>query len=250
MTKAEFCFHGCLGDFFNASQKEHSIEVDLKGYETVKHLIEALGVPHTEIDLIVIGGSPVDFKYRVKGGEKIQIYPLGTDINIHPKPNLRPELNEEIKFVLDGHLGKLATYLRLLGFDVIYENDANDRKLAEISCRDERVLLTRDRGLLMRSIVVHGYWVRSKSPRQQLTEVIQRYSLVQHIRPFARCPHCNTELKFVAKEEIYDRLELKTQLFYDDFRICLSCDQIYWKGSHVQRMEALFDEILEGGWRK
>lgn len=244
MPRAIFRFFAELNDFLPASQRQLPIVVSFNGHESVKHLLESLGVPHTEVDVILINAQSVDFSARLRDGDEVQVYPSAQGWQLVPLIHLRPEASQQPRFVLDGHLGKLAVYLRLLGFDTRYQNDFNDDELAEISSLEGRILLTRDRGLLKRSQVRQGYCVRTKFPRQQVVEVLQQYGLQAQARPFSRCARCNGVLQVVTKEEVYERLEPKTKLYYDDFRICRDCDQIYWKGSHFERLEKQLQAIL------
>jgi hypothetical protein len=149
--------------------------------------------------------------------------------------------------VLDNHLGKLAAYLRLLGFDVIYRNNLQDEELTRISSQEERILLTRDRRLLMRRAVIQGYCVRALLPRQQALEVLQRYDLFSAILPFGRCVHCNALLQPAPKEQIIDRLQPLTRRYFDQFQRCPDCDQVYWKGSHYDHFQAFIQELLQRG---
>ena len=243
MPAAAFRFHADLNDFLPKENRQGDIRVSFNGHETVKHLIEALGVPHTEVDIILVNGVSVDFTHQPGRDDQVDVYPArawqGASI-VH----LQPEFPDQPRFVLDSHLGKLASYLRLFGFDALYRNDFGDEELAEISDHEDRILLTRDRGLLKRNQVKHGYCVRGKIPREQVVEVLHRYSLEDRIEPFSRCARCNGLLTPVSKTEVYERLEPKTKLYYDDFRICRDCDQIYWKGSHYERMEKAIQELL------
>jgi uncharacterized protein with PIN domain len=183
----------------------------------------------------------------VQNGDRISVYPVFESLDVSSLTRLRPEPLREPRFVLDTHLGKLAHYLRLLGFDTLYDNGYEDDELAQISSREKRILLTRDRGLLKRSIVTHGYCVRGTNPRRQLTEVLRRFDLFEVVQPFRRCIRCNGLLEPVSKEAILHRLPPKTPEYYDEFRRCQACDQIYWKGSHFQRMQQFVERVLERG---
>jgi uncharacterized protein with PIN domain len=165
-------------------------------------------------------------------------------INITPLVRVRPQPLREPRFVLDTHLGQLATYLRMLGFDTLYQNDQLDEELAHLSSQEGRILLTRDRGLLKRNMVSHGYCVRETHPRQQLVEVLRRFDLFEAVRPFRRCIRCNGLLQPVSKAAICDRLPPRTQQYYDEFRLCQDCKQIYWKGSHYHRMQQFIKKVL------
>jgi len=249
MPTATFRFYAELNDFLPEHQRRVDFEHRFGAHETIKHIIETLGVPHTEVDLILADGESVDFGYRVPDGAQMSIYPVFESLNIAQISRVRPKPLRELRFVLDIHLGKLAAYLRLLGFDCLYRNDFEDQELAEISSQQKRILLTRDRGLLKRGQVTHGYCVRTKDPQKQIQEIIQRFDLADLARPFSRCAHCNGLLRPVPKAEVFDRLEPKTKLYYDEFQICQNCDQIYWKGSHFRHMEGFIEDIIEKGAR-
>ncbi len=245
MKTATFQFHADLDELLPKGKRGAKIQVKINGHETVKHLIEALGVPHTEVDVVLVNGESVPFAYRLKSGDQVQVYPPRVKVDVTPVIRLRPEGKGEARFVLDGHLGRLAAYLRLFGFDALYRNDFDDDELASISCAEDRLLLTRDRGLLKRAVVHRGYWVREKEPQRQLEEIFNRFSLASQARPFTRCAKCNGLLKPVSKEEVYERLEPKTKAYYHDFRKCEQCDQVYWKGSHFRKLEKLIQKLLK-----
>ena len=237
MNEATFHFYGALNDFFPDSQKDAPLSCSFNSDQSVKHLIEAMGVPHTEVGCVLINDSPVDFSYRVNDGERVEIYPLAAEASMGESPGAA-------RFVVDNHLGRMAYYLRMLGFDTLYRNDYQDDELAQTAEQEGRILLTRDRRLLMRNQVQRGYWVRSLSPRQQILEVLRRYNLKAQITPFRRCIRCNGILQLVSKEAVLDRLEPLTRLYFDDFRICPDCQQVYWKGSHYERMRQFIDQWL------
>lgn len=245
MKRACFRFYAELNDFLPPAKRQKRFTHSFDGRVSIKDMIESLGVPHTEVDLILVNGGSVDFDYLVQHGDRISVYPVFETIDIAPLVRVRPQPLREPCFVLDTHLGKLAAYLRMLGFDTRYRNDFLDDELARISSEEGRILLTRDRGLLKRGVVSHGYCVRESNPRQQLVEVLRRFDLVESITPFRRCIRCNGLLKSVPKQTIIDRLPPKTQQYYDEFHICESCAQIYWKGSHYQRMERFVASVLE-----
>ena len=244
MTRATFRFYAELNDFLPPGRcQEFTYEFQRRG--SVKDLVEALGVPHTEVDLILVNGVSVDFGYLVQDGDRVSVYPVFESLDIEPAVRLRPHPLREPRFVLDVHLGKLTTYLRLLGFDTLYRNDYPDAELARISSEEGRLLLTRDRGLLKRGVVSHGYYVRATEPLAQLLEVLRRFDLFETIRPFHRCVKCNGTVEPVAKESVLEFLLPKTRLYYDEFYRCLECGRVYWRGSHYERMERLVDRIRQ-----
>ena len=245
-TLATFRFYAELNDFLPPEQRQQDIEHSFDLPASVKDVIESLGVPHPEVDLILVNGESVDFGYLVRHGDRISVYPVFELVDISPLVRVRPQPLREPRFVLDVHLGRLATYLRMLGFDSLYRNNYDDEELAQISSEQHRILLTRDRGLLKRSIVTHGYCLRTTSPKAQLAEVLHRFDLFGLITPFSRCLRCNDLLQPVNKAEIVDEIPAQTRQFYTEFRRCRGCRQIYWKGSHFQRMQEFVEQILEG----
>lgn len=244
MSQATFHFHAELNDFLPAARRLGPFVHSFAGRVAIKDMIESLGVPHTEVAAILAGGRAVDFGYLVQDGDQIAVYPVSTPPTGVVAVALRPPLPPEPCFVLDAHLGQLAAYLRMLGFDTLYRNDYADDQLAQVSSAEGRILLTRDLGLLKRGIVTHGYFVRETNPRRQVAEVLRRYQLAGVIMPLRRCIRCNGVLQPVSKEEIGARLEPKTRAYYDEFSICASCDQIYWKGSHYEQIRQFIDNVI------
>lgn len=244
MPQACFRFYAELNDFLLQERRQRTFAHVFELSSSVKDMIESLGVPHTEVDLILVNGESVDFSYLVQADDQISVYPVFESIDITPVLRVRPEPLREPRFVLDVHLGQLAIYLRMLGFDTLYRNDYDDAELAQISSRGGRILLTRDRGLLKRNIVTHGYCLRTTQPRQQLIDVLRRFDLFGSITPFTRCLHCNTVLQAVEKAELSQRLSSKTLQVYNLFRRCPHCDRIYWQGSHFKHMQQFIDSVL------
>ncbi len=235
MPTALFHFFPDLNSFLLPDRRAGTFLESFAYGQTVKHLLEAAGVPHTEVGLIKINTQPVDFSVFVEEGNLVEVFPA-TAVDTPPP--------ESIRFVLDNHLGRLAAYLRMLGFDALYRNDFADKELAAISAEQERILLTRDRRLLMRKIVHHGYCLRSLNSREQLSEVLRRYHLTDQAAPFRRCLRCNTPLETVPKQAIMDQLEPLTQKYFEEFQRCPNCRQIYWKGSHYEHMQAMINALV------
>ncbi len=242
---AELRFYAELNDFLPSPMRGVPFRQRLDGRNSIKHVIEALGVPHTEIDLILVNGESVGFDHIVEDRDTASVYPVFESIDVGAITRVRQSPLRDLRFVLDGHLGKLAGYLRMLGFDAAYARDADDHELARVSATQRRMLLTMDRGLLKHRRVTHGYLVRHTDPREQAIEVLRRFDLSDRATPFRRCMRCNGELEAVAKDEIMHRLLPKTKRYYDDFRRCADCDRIYWKGSHFRRMEDFLHGITD-----
>ncbi len=231
-----------LNFFLRSDRRERPFSTPLYPPVTIKHIIESLGVPHTEVEAIVSNGRSVNFDYLAQPDDSFAIYPPFALPNGVPLVPLRTPLNENPRFILDNHLGKLARYLRLLGFDTLYPRDhLPDEALAQMAYDQQRVMLTRDRGLLMRTIISHGYCLQTKDGVEQLTAVLHRYQLHDQIRSWTRCLRCNGFLQPVAKAQIIDRLQPKTKRYFNEFQICVNCEQIYWKGSHFSALEKLVE---------
>jgi len=238
-----FRFYEELNDFLPPSRRGISFPSIIKGNPSVKDAIEALGVPHVDVDMIIINGDPVDFTYKLKEGDHVSVYPVFESFDISSVSPLRAKPLRETKFILDVHLGKLAKYLRLCGFDTLYGNRYTDDFIIGISLSDHRIILTRDRGILKNRKVMHGYWIRSAVPEEQLTEVLNRFDLRGSFNPFTRCLECNGLLSDVKKEEIIGRLLPDTKKYFNDFRKCTKCGRIFWEGSHYDKMK-IFIETL------
>lgn len=237
-------FYAELNDFLPPALQQRRFEYVFELNPPVKDIIESLGVPHTEVDLVLINGESADLAQRIEDGDMISVYPVFESLDISSIVRIRATPLRVTRFVLDVHLGKLARYLRMLGFDALYRNDYDDAELAQLSRDQGRILLTRDRGLLMRNMVTHGYWVRSTHPMAQAAEVVARFDLVDAARPFSRCLCCNGLLRAVEKTAIRDRLEPRTARYYDEFAICTVCGRVFWKGSHYERMLRLVRQLL------
>jgi uncharacterized protein len=245
MRQAQFRFYAELNELLELEWRGRSFVYTFGVSPSLKDAIEAFGVPHTEVGLILANGETAAFSRLLRDGDSISVYPVFRSLDLTPLAllHLRPE--GEMQFVLDTHLGKLAAHLRMLGFDTFYRNDCPDEELAHISATEQRILLSRDRGLLRRSIVTRGYLVRAAEPREQLIEVCRRFNLYGFIAPFRRCLDCNSLLQVVPKDLIRDRLPPETRKHYDEFHICPGCNRIYWKGSHYQRMVGLIESIID-----
>lgn len=245
MTTAIFRFYAELNELLPLNKQFSDQTIKFNGRQTVKHLIESQGIPHTEVDLILANSQPVGFDHIPLEGEHISVYPVFESFDIALANHLRPKPLREPKFVLDGHLGRLASYLRMLGFDSSYRNDFRDEELAEISVAEARILITRDRGLLKRDMVTHGFLVKSRDPKQQLFSVVKRFDLARLISPFTRCLSCNGVLEQVEKEEIVDQIEPKTKEYFEKFKRCPLCCKVYWAGSHHKKMSNLIEWIIQ-----
>jgi uncharacterized protein with PIN domain len=244
MNLAYFRFYEELNDFLPSEKRKELFPYTFSGNPSVKDAIEAMGVPHVEVDLILVNSLPVDFSYKLKNADSVSVYPVFESLDIASVTHLREKPLRDMKFVADVHLGKLARYLRLCGFDTYYSKDSNDRNIINISLSDKRVILTRDKEMLKNKRVTHGFWIRSVYPDEQLKDVLLHFDLKKKTTLFTRCMECNGLLEDVAKKDILNRLLPKTRQYYRKFKKCRQCDRIYWNGSHYQKMKRHIKSIM------
>lgn len=245
MHTASFRFYAELNDFLPASRRHREFNLRFHGNPAVKDAVESLGVPHTEVDLILINGVEATFATRLEEGDRVSVYPVFESLDIGPIARLRPRPLRRPRFILDVHLGRLATYLRLLGFDAEYGNSSSDAELAQRAVAEGRTLLTRDRGLLKRAAITRGYSVRSTDPREQILEVLARFDLARQMRPFARCLACNGILDHVAKADVEAALPPRVAELNQHFKRCARCGRVYWQGTHYQHLKRFVEAIAE-----
>ena len=227
MRSAFFRFYEELNDFLAEELRRKAFPYEFKGRPSIKETVEAVGVPHTEIDLILVDGESMGFDYRLHGGEHVSVYPVFESLDITPLVHLRSKPLRKTKFVAHGHLGKLAHKLRLLGFDTLFRNDYSDSEIVELSLQENRIILTRDQGILKYSAVSHGYRIRNNEPAEQLKEVVTRLQLEDNLKPFTRCVNCNGSLHSVDKSLLQERLPKVTLQFSSDFVECECCRSNY-----------------------
>ena len=244
MTTATFRFYEELNDFLTPQRRYRAFEAPCARAATTKHMIEALGVPHTEVELILVNGESVGFERLIADGDRIAVYPKFETFDVTPLLRVRERPLREPRFVADAHLGGLARLLRMAGFDTLYDNNFDDDEVVAIAARDGRIVLTRDRELLKRREVTHGCFVHALKPEQQVREIFERLDLARSARPFRLCLECNVPLRLVDKALVCDRLPPSVRERQDRFTTCDVCGGVFWEGSHWQRMRALLDELL------
>ena len=241
---AEFRFYEELNDFLPASQRKTSFRWPIFNTPAVRDVIQAIGVPHTEIDLVLVDGESVDFSHRLKGGERVAVYPVFERLDISPVIRLRPEPLRDTRFIVDAHLGKLARYLRMLGFDAAYERCLENAEIIERSLKEQRIILTRSPEILKQSRVTHGYWLRHDEPLEQLQEVLHELDLSRQVKPFTRCMDCNGRIVAVEKTDITGQVNPLIFERFSEFWQCRDCGKIYWQGSHHERMARMISDII------
>jgi uncharacterized protein with PIN domain len=236
-------FYDDLNDFLPKDLRGKAIEMGFIDRQSVKDMIESAGVPHSEVSLVLINSRPAGFERIAAPGDYISVYPYFTHFDISTISPVYIPIPEQPQFIADVNLGRLAGYLRLLGFDTLYANDLEDAEIAETSAHSGRIVLSRDVGLLKRSLVRIGYWLRSQDPAEQLEEVVIKFRLIDKLREFTICSTCNSPIEPVTKSEIKHLLEDGTRKYFNEFFRCIGCGKIYWQGSHFERMKDLIDKI-------
>lgn len=245
MKKAYFRFYEELNDFLPQKLTKIRFEHNFIDRTSIKDMIESLGVPHTEIDLILVNSKSVNFNYIVQNDDDISVYPIFESFDISDIQHLRPKPLRIPKFILDVHLGKLAKFMRMTGLDTLYENNYNDEEIIKISLESERTILTRDLGILKRKEVSHGYFVRNREGEKQLLEVVDRFHLQKDLKPFSRCIKCNSNLRKIEKNKILHLLPPKVREYHNDFYICELCNKIYWRGTHFEKMCSMIEKLMD-----
>ena len=245
MSTITFIFHNYLDVLLKKKLRSPSPLVHhLERRASIKDVIESFGIPHPVVDRLLVNGREVGFDHILLDDNRVEVFPLLPPVDPCVSTMLRPEPLERIAFIVDVNVGKLALYLRMLGFDTIYGNDLRNGRLAEIASSQKRILLTRDVSLLKRKGIIHGYLLRDQDPRKQLIEVVRLYDLGRLIKPLTRCIACNGLLVPVDKEEIITRLEPLTKKYYNAFQACESCGKIYWPGTHQEKIHVFIEEVL------
>lgn len=240
---AEFRFYEELNDFLPRERRKLAFRYQCARRATVKQAIEAIGVPHTEIEIILVNGESVDFSHLVSHGDRISVFPQFESLDITPLLRVRERPLRRPRFIADLHLGALARSLRMLGYDVLLDETLNDAQIADLGARQRRIVLTRDRELLKQRVITHGCYVHEVKPRRQLKEIVARLDLLAAMAPFSRCMECNAVLEDIDKNAVAHRLPADTVKYYDRFSACPGCKKIYWPGSHHKRMRMLIDEL-------
>jgi uncharacterized protein with PIN domain len=207
-------------------------------------VIEGLGVPHTEVDLVLVNSTSVPFSHRVCDGDRVSVYPVFEAFEIANVTRVRPQPLRDPRFILDVHLGRLARHLRLAGFDAEYRNDFTDAELISRAAVEKRILLTRDVAALKHGGVTHGYAVRSTRPDEQLGEVLGRFHLDDRVAPFTRCLRCNVPLAEADADVVRDRVPPRVRERHATFSACRRCGRVYWAGTHHHRLMLVLRHAL------
>jgi uncharacterized protein with PIN domain/molybdopterin converting factor small subunit len=247
MVTATFRFYEELNDFLAPERRWREFACRCARAATAKHMIEALGVPHTEVELVLVNGESVGFERLLAEGDRVAVYPKFEALDITPLLCVRGQPLRCTRFVADAHLGGLAHLLRLTGFDTLYDNHFHDDEIERIAAAEQRIVLTRDRELLKRRTITHGCYVRALRSELQLREVFERLDLARSARPFTRCLSCNAVLQPVNKAQVQARLPPMVRERYERFSACPGCQRIFWEGTHWRRMRELVESLPSDG---
>ncbi|WP_066730697.1 Mut7-C RNAse domain-containing protein [Cupriavidus sp. D384] len=243
MVTATFRFYEELNDFLAPSQRRRDLSCPCARAATVKHMIEALGVPHTEVELILVNGESAPFERLVEDGDRVAVYPKFESLDVTPLLRVREHPLRSIRFIADAHLGGLAHLLRMSGFDTLYDNHFEDSEIARIAADEQRIVLTRDRELLKRREITHGCYVRAIKSTPQAQEIFARLDLARSARPFSLCLTCNVPLQRIDKPDAQGRVPDGVFERHDRFVTCPQCRRVFWEGSHWRRMRELVDGL-------
>jgi len=238
MSAATFHFSGELADFLPRERRGASFDYRCARAATLKNAIEALGVPHTEVAAIRVNGEPATLARIVRDGDVIEVSPWSISAVPQPMP--------EAGFAADAHLGGLARFLRMLGYDTVHHNGISDSELRILASDDRRLVLSRDLELLKCREVAAGCYVHAKKPEAQLRELADRFDLAAKARPFTLCLACNLSLQPVEKSLVASRLPERVAELQCRFMRCAGCDRVYWPGSHYRRMQAALGRLVPG----
>lgn len=244
MVTATFRFYEELNDFLARERRGREFSCRCARRATTKHMIEALGVPHTEVELVLVNGGSVGFETLLHDGDRVAVFPQFEALDVTPLLRVRERALRVTRFVADAHLGGLAHLLRMTGFDTLYDNHFRDEEIERIAGAQGRIVLTRDRELLKRRGITHGCYVHALRSAQQLREVFDRLDLARGARPFTRCLDCNTPLHEIDKSLVASTLPAMVRERYQRFSTCDACRRVFWEGSHLQRMRAMVDELV------
>lgn len=240
---ATFRFYEELNDFLARPLRSRAFSCVCARNATTKHMIEALGVPHTEVELILVNGESAGFDRVLADGDRVAVYPKFEALDVTPLLRVRERPLRTTRFVADAHLGGLARLLRLAGFDTLYDNHFADDEIEALAASQERIVLTRDRELLKRRTITHGCYVRSLKPQMQLQEVIDRLDLAASVRAFRLCLTCNAPLRRIDRVEAQGRAPEGVLERHSQFVTCDVCRRVFWEGSHWERMRTLIDTL-------
>ena len=245
MPKATFRFYEELNDFLPRHRRKVNFHAAFNDKRSIKDMIESIGVPHTEVDLILVNGQSVDFGYIVEDGDRVSVYPVFESLHIKGVSRLRDVPLRKTRFVADTNIGDIVRIMRLLGFDVLFDAGMSNREIIDVSNREKRIILTKSKSLLKFKEVSHGVFIHPGNPAEQVKGIMDRLDIKDQAKPFSRCLRCNGLLKGIAKEDVVNRIPEKTKACCDVYSVCQSCNRLYWNGTHVMKMKKVVERIID-----
>lgn len=243
MTCATFRFYAQLDRFLPGDRRGLAFDISCAERSTIKHMIEALGVPHTEVALVIANDTPAGLGRIIAEGDRIALYPKFETLDVSAISVTAPRPPGAPRFVADSHLGALARLLRMAGFDTLYDNHYADAAIVELAHVEQRILLTRDRELLKRRAVAHGCFVHTLKPAAQLRELYERFDLAAAAQPFTLCMDCNLPLRGIPKQQVRERVPARVQARHELFFTCEQCERVFWEGTHWRAMRQVLDAL-------
>ena len=245
MNKVRFRFYEELNNYLPEEMRKVWVEDSFAEGSSIRDVIQFLGIPLDEIDLVLVNQQSVEFDYLLQEGDRISVYPVFESFDLSGISLVREKPLRNPMFICDVHLGRLCKYLRMLGWDTLYSNQYTPKEIIAISLQEKRIILSRSGQLIRHKEVTHAYWIRSAEPIEQIRELIYKLDLSSRGNPLTRCLKCNEKLLPVGKQEILHRLPPLTEKYYNEFLRCPTCDQFYWKGSHYENMLKFIQQCLQ-----
>jgi len=244
-TKVQFRAYAELNDFLRLDRRQIAFDYFYHGPVTIKEAIENQGIPHSSVELVLVNGEPVDFNFHLSENNFISLYPVFELLDISTLTKIRTGTLRNIRFIVDAHLGKLAKNLRIMGFDTLYRNNYADNQIRLIGRLQERIILTKDKGLLMAKNVARGYYVRSVKAKEQTTEVVRKFDLYSKTDSLSRCLICNHKLVEISAAAIPGEILLNLAKGFDFFYKCRHCHKFFWKGLHYKNMAESIQQYIQ-----
>ncbi len=234
-----------LNDFLLPEHRQKPFIHPLKTPVSLGEAIESLGIPCSEVDLVLVNSEPASLDQRLFENDVVSVYPIFETLDISELKGKHSSALRVSRFILDAHLGKLAKYLRMLGFDTLYRNDYGDEEIIDLAAKDNRIILSRDKLLLQSRRVTHGYYIRATEKHKQLREVVRKFDLYSQFKSFSRCMTCNAGLVPKSRQEISHLVQPDILNLYEEYYFCPACGKVYWQGSHFKRMESFIRELTQ-----
>lgn len=244
MITVHFRFYEELNNYLPEELRKVWFDYHTEKNSTMAEVIKSIGVPLEEIDLILVNQQAKKSSYTLQNNDRISVYPIFETFDLTRSGHLHDKPLRNPTFICDVHLGKLCKLLRMLGFDTLYSNNYTESKIVSLAKKENRIILSKSRSLVKSPSVTHAFGIRSADPLEQIRDITEKLQLANNLHPLTRCLKCNNLIEAVEKEKIAKKLEKRTNRYYNEFFICPSCNQIYWKGSHYENMLKYIDQKI------